>query len=250
MTKQYRDLYLLVQFLNHDFQSFDARKLKDEFSESLVQATFPARREIRQVQTRLKNELLSIIAPVDDPDLAELRARIDRIVQRTNKIGFRWRWFVELIEDSEEVADRKAGDRRLKRTLNYVPRTFSVSGATWFVGELHDIAHKGPLEHFLWWTVVKAMEYGEFAKLKICGECQRFFIQADKRQEFCTEKCRYDFHNRTRQTRGYFGEKRRQTRQLKLNRAKRLLRLGHSPVEVAAKTKLSRKLLKREGLVK
>jgi hypothetical protein len=94
------------------------------------------------------------------------------------------------------------------------------------------------------------METGKLAKLKTCNVCEKFFIQDDVRQEFCSEKCRYDFHNRTRQEQGYFGRKRKQTRELILKKAKALLRAGMSPSEVSTKAKLSLRLLRREGLLK
>jgi hypothetical protein len=93
------------------------------------------------------------------------------------------------------------------------------------------------------------METGELAKLKTCGICRKFLLQEDVRQEFCNGKCRYDFHNRTRQKQGYFGRKRKQTRDLKLTVAKSLLAKGMSPTEVATKTKLSPVLLRREGML-
>jgi hypothetical protein len=101
----------------------------------------------------------------------------------------------------------------------------------------------------LWWIVINGMHDGKLANLKLCGGCKKLFRRTHTRQEFCSEKCRYDFNNRRRQVKGYFREKRKQTRRLMLRRANALLRAGRSATEVVAKTKLSLQLLRREGLL-
>jgi hypothetical protein len=131
-----------------------------------------------------------------------------------------------------------------------VPPLLKILGGTWIVSQMANLNHRGPLEHFLWWTVINAMESGELAKLKTCNLCQKFFLQDDVRQEFCTDQCRYVFHNRARQKQGYFGHQRKRRRRLRLNRAKALLRAGMSSSEVSTRTKLSPRLLRREGLLK
>jgi hypothetical protein len=130
------------------------------------------------------------------------------------------------------------------------PPLLKILGGTWYVSRMPELLnHRIPLEHFLWWTVINAMENGELAKLKTCGICEKFFLQEHVRQEFCDKKCRYDFHNKTRQKKGYFGKTRKQRRELMLNRAKAMLAKGVPQDEVATKTKLLPSLLRREGLL-
>jgi hypothetical protein len=240
-------LNLLIRFLNFDFRSEDAQKIKDCFTERLIQARFPPNQKARQLQTKLKQQLLPIIAPTDKPNRQKAEERLSRLVARINKITFTPpRWSVDCDDDWADYG-RVPGT---KVPQFPVPPLLKILGRTWYVSKDFDLYHRGPLERFLWWTIINAMESGELAKLKTCNVCQKFFLQEDVRQEFCSEKCRNDFHNRNRQDQGYFARQRKQRRQLMLNRAKALLRKGVSPTEVSTKTKLSLKVLRREGLLK
>jgi hypothetical protein len=233
-------LDFLTRFVNFDFRSGDAREIKKFFRDWLIEARFPPNQKARRLQTKLKQELLPIIAPKDRPDRQKAEERLSRLVSRINKIVFRPTWSVEFIDESEDY-EPFPGE---KLPQFPVPPLLKILDGTWYVSKMPDLNHRGPLEDFLWWTVIRAMENGELAKLKTCGLCEKFFLQDDVRQEFCSEKCRYDFHNRTRQKQGYFGRKRKQTRDLKLKIAKSLLARGVSQSEVATKTKLSRRLFK------
>src|SRR5262249_29224828 len=191
---------------------------------------------------------LPIIAPTDRPNRQKAEERLSRLVARVNKIVFRPTWSVESVDEWEEWRNETFPNAKLARFRE--PPVLKILGGTWFVSKMPNLNHRGPLEHFLWWTVIEAMETGELAKLKTCSLCEKFFLQDDVRQEFCGDKCRFDFHNRKHQKEGYFARKRKERRDLILNRAKALLDRGMSPTEVSTKTKLSRRLLRREGLLK
>jgi hypothetical protein len=242
-------LDLLSRFLNFDFGSGDARELKKFFRDSLVimDIQFPPNQKARRLQTKLKQELLPIIAPQDRPDVEQAERRLSRLVARINKIGFRPTWSVDFIPERDLEYKPSPGT---KVPQFPAPPLLKILGGTWYVSRVPELLnHRIPLEHFLWWSVINSMENGELAKLKTCGVCQKCFLQEDVRQEFCSEKCRYDFHNNTRQEQGYFGQKRKQRRDLMLKKARALFRAGMSPTEVSTKTKLSAKLLRREGLL-
>jgi len=239
-------LDLLSRFLNFDFGSEDARQIKKFFRDWLVEARFPPNQKARRLQTKLKRELLPIIAPQDRPDRQKAEERLSRLVARINKIVLRPTWSVESVDDWEDY--EMFPDANLAKFP--VPPVLKILGGTWYVSKMANLSHRGPLENFLWWTVIHAMETGELAKLKTCSLCEKFFLQDDVRQEFCSDKCRYDFHNRTRQKKGYFGKKRKERRDLMLKKAKALLARGQSPTEVSTKTKLSPNVLRREGLLK
>jgi hypothetical protein len=240
-------LDLLTRFLNFDFGSGDARQIKKFFRDRLVEARFLPNQKARRLQIKLKQELLPIIAPKDRPDRQKAEERLSRLVARINKMVFKPTWSVEFIDDWDLKYEPFPGE---KLPQFPVPPLLKILGGTWYVSKMPDLNHRGPLEDFLWWTVIDAMETGELAKLKTCGLCEKFFLQDDIRQEFCSEKCRYDFHNRTRQNEGYFRKKRKERRDLMLKKAKALLRARMSPPEVSTKTKLSLSLLRREGLLK
>jgi hypothetical protein len=248
VTKESRSefsyLDLLVEFLNFDFGSGDARSIKKYFKTKFVQATFPPNRQLKRLQTTVKREVLSVVAPTDKPDRAEIGARINRIVARVNKIRFKSTWHAEFIPDDDEYVEYEDASE-----VFVTPPCLHLPQGTWFVSQLAGLTHKGPLEHFLWWIVINGMHDGRLANLKLCAGCKKLFRRTHTRQEFCSEECRYDFNNRRRQAKGYFRDKRKQTRELLLRKAQTLLRTGRSPAEVSSRTKLSLRLLKQEGLL-
>jgi hypothetical protein len=193
----------------------------------------------------VKREVLSIVAPTDKPDQAEVGARINRIVDRLNKIRFKSTWHAEFIPDDDGYAENEDSFE-----VFIPPPCLHLPQGTWFVSQLADLTHKGPLEHLLWWIVINGMHDGKLANLKPCAGCKKLFRRTHTRQEFCAETCRYDFNNKRRQAKGYFREKRKQTRQLMLRKAKTLLQAGRPQAEVLVKTRLSLRLLKREGILK
>jgi hypothetical protein len=148
-------LDLLVGFLNFDFGSGDARSIKKYFKKKFVQATFPPNRQLKRLQTTVKRELLSIIAPTDKPDQAEIGARINRIVARVNKIRFKSTWHAEFIPDDDEYAENEdSSEVFIPPPCLHLPQGTWPQG-TWFVSQLADLTHRGPLEHFLWWIVIQ-----------------------------------------------------------------------------------------------
>ena len=252
---------LLARFLNFNFRSDNLTELKGLFTSSLVAHRFPARQKAEQLQRRLKEDLLPIIAPTARPEPVEAYKLVNRLVEKINKMNLKLEWAVVPAEydfigggprgkdlDLLELEPEEAREKK-RQYLAPMQKPLEMLGARWIVSERASLIESKNLMDYFYWTIINAMEHGELSKLKVCGECHNFFVQSDARQEFCSDKCRTNFNNKRRLAEGYFTAKRRENQRRELAKARRLLKDGKSPEEVAKHTRLSLRLLKREGLL-
>jgi len=145
-------LNLLTRFLNFDFRSEDDREIKKFFRDWFIEARFPPNPKAIRLQSKLKNELLPIIAPTDRPNRQKAEERLSRLVARVNKIVFRPIWSVQFIDDADLEYEPLPGMK-----VPPEPPLLKILGGTWYVSKMANLSHRGPLEHFLWWTVIDAM---------------------------------------------------------------------------------------------
>jgi hypothetical protein len=69
---------------------------------------------------------------------------------------------VEFIDESEDYEPFPG----TKAETFPVPPLLKILGGTWYVSKTANLYHRGPLENFLWWTIIRAMETGKLAKTK------------------------------------------------------------------------------------
>jgi len=95
-----------------------------------------------------------------------------------------------------------------------------------------------------------AIESGQFAFIRKCRQCPRFFASFRHDSKTCSTKCNRDYQNIDRQRTGYFRENYAQRKKLKLKMARALLRKGKARKEIIIESGLTEKMLIRAGILK
>ncbi|MBI3001862.1 MAG: hypothetical protein HYY46_25885 [Deltaproteobacteria bacterium] len=263
-TQRLSDLELLAHFLNFDFRSGNVRELTKVFQSSLAFAKFPTKLKGRQIQQKLRRDLLPVLDPPDDLGLVDAYGLLEKLVNKINQMGLTRKWAVEPVDyDFVDVSvDPRTGDatgktfdletiqgdearQKLQDYLAPGQRPLEILGARWIISERASLIESSKLESYLYWTVIQALERGTLSNLKRCKQCKGWFNQKDARKEFCTQKCKYAFHNKRRLEGGYFTALRREKKKRALKRARGLLKEGKSLEAVSKRTGLSLRVLRR-----
>jgi hypothetical protein len=259
----------LVTFLNIDFDavhSDDLNALKESsfLDYILVKDALKDAKQAKDVQREMKEDLVPILAPNGDISVAEAYQRIEKLLKKLNEVAVKAEWHLEPVDyewedisndeaqsEWELVAKPSGAERQQPEFLNSI-RTINIEllGHRWFLGrQIQEIGINFSREN-LYLTIQDALETGIFSRLKLCPQCNNFFIADDSRQRFCSEEHRNAFNNKERLKGGYFLDLRRKKRIRDLKLARRLKREGKSPGEIAKATKLSLRILNREGIVR
>jgi hypothetical protein len=259
------NLELLARFLNFDFGSGKVKQLRNEFSSSLVHVSFPTKENVRRLQAKLRRELLPLVAPESAPEPLKAYERLERLIEKINKLDFRPIWGVEAVNyDFDVTVDPKSGGQKItlikmepdeakwkmREYLAPGQKPLQLLGSQWIVSDRVGLVRTKDLGAYLWWVVMTEMERGELSRLRVCGQCSKFFVQADARQNFCSDDCRIEYNNKSRLKSGYYKERRQNDRAQELETARRLLKEGKSPEETARAVTLSVRILEQAGLVK
>jgi hypothetical protein len=262
-----RDLKVLACILNFDWENGGASQL-----EKLITAIDPLefiltvgdglkdREKAKLIQEELKADLLPILAPEGDVEPEEAYSRIRKLLRKLNEVESKTEWQIDPIE--YEWATVAAPDGEPDTALVPLPpdeveskwipgfnatAQLNLLGYRWlFGGEFvdWDFSHEG-----LYQIVLDAFRSGAIERLRTCPQCKGFFVAEDARQQFCSDDHRNEFNNKQRLQSGYFKDRRGRKRKRDLARARKLLREGKSPAQIAKETKLPLRVLKREGLV-
>lgn len=73
----------------------------------------------------------------------------------------------------------------------------------------------------------RALLTGDITRLKVCLQCGKYFVAVkDRKREFCSAKCKDDFHARQRREDGYYTKRRQDERQEAIKKARQLKREG------------------------
>jgi hypothetical protein len=280
--KQRKKLYslnVLAAILNFDWEGGDVKQL-----EELIMAIHPTasalflkmielagdglkdKRKAKSVQEELKADLLPILAPEGEVDPKAAYFRIRKVLGKLNEIPVRTEWDIEPIEYRwEPVVTSEAGAPPLDLKLFRLPpdevesnlpdfnptAELKLLGYRWHIGRRFEPHGGYNLSRVLYeLLVLDAFESGTIERLRTCPECKAFFVAEDTRQHFCSDEHRNEFNNKQRLTSGYFKERRGGKRKRDLARARKLLREGKSPGEIARATGLSLRVLSREGIVR
>ena len=214
----------------------------------------PQLREARRLQEELKSILFPIVAPERQLSREEAYEELGELINRINRRGVRPKWWVfpsthdAANKTATSVNNKAVGKSREHYLVGFPTRQVKLLGYSWAISL--DFDETSSLGDIFYEFIIDALRMDELSWLKLCRECYQFFIQSDSRQRFCSERCRIEFNNKQRLGSAYFSERRRKQRKRDLNKARKLFRVGKSLEEVSAETKLSSRVLKREGLLK
>jgi hypothetical protein len=112
-------------------------------------------------------------------------------------------------------------------------------------------------EDFLLVAMAAAFRDGSLMWLRQCRSCDVIFVATHLRDQSCSDKCRYRYHDRLREERGEFVRLRRKNRKVKIKEARKLLEAEKDKYEdrpevlfrkVKEKTELSKKDLMKVAL--
>jgi hypothetical protein len=212
----------------------------------------------KRLQAEVRQYLLPIVTPERQFSAEEAYKLLWSLVERVNKTLRTPRWAILPVDYElygDDTGKTITGSRRLEADeieeestyLRLGHRVITLLGYRWFVGL--DPAGVGSLRDCVYAAIIGALESGELSRLRVCGECQKFFVQKDARQGFCSDECRIESNNRRRLESGYFSDLRHKKRERQLKKARRLLKEGKTAARVAEETGLPLRILRRGGLV-
>ena len=244
--KELNDLKVLAAILNFDWDGGDAGQL-----EKLINAIHPVyflwvvgaalkdRKRAKSVQEELKADLLPILSPEGKVDPEKAYSRIKKFLRKLNEIESKAEWEIEPVDyEGEPMFDM------------HPTAKLNLLGYRWYIGRTFGQARVlGFSREALYQSVLDAFESGTIERLRTCRQCKAFFVAEDNRQQFCSDEHRNEFNNKQRLSSGWFKDHRSRKRKRDLARARKLLREGKSPGEIAKATKLSQRVLKREGII-
>jgi hypothetical protein len=127
------------------------------------------------------------------------------------------------------------------RHLGPNQRILVLHGTKWIVRRWYP--ESAPVRERLYWTISNALENGELAGLRMCPTCKIFFLAADLRRRFCSQRCKDEFFNLEKAKTGYFKANRKERKKQRLNAARKLLDKGESEDSVMEQLGLTRKAL-------
>jgi hypothetical protein len=259
-------LKVLAMVLNFDFEAGSPRDLERlkrlspyDFANVewvLTKGDPDDKKRANGIREELRADLEPIIPPEKEVSVTEAYGRIHRLLEKINKIESKTIWGVEPVDykwvesdENGEFIPKEADDARDTTWYWASGRTVELLGYKWFVGVQGVAGAFAFSRDELYLKIREAFQIGVFDRLRICPHCKKFFVAEDARQRFCSDEHRNEFNNKQRLESGWFKKRRRDNRQRQIAKARRLLREGKSPAQIAKETKLPLRVLKREGLI-
>ena len=193
--------------------------------------------ECKAALGRLKKDVLSIIDATEPADMeANCRAVVKKIEGMDIKpsLGV-YRWKSKAREWISSFHNMSLG------------KPFDVNGIKLFTFESPQPLL---LEEIFYWNLFIVLRNGEFERLRKCPNCHIFHAAEDLKRKFCSNHCKDEYNNRSRRREGYFTDLWRKKRELALKRAKSLLQRGVPPGRVCQQTKLTARILRKNGLLR
>jgi len=270
--KELNGLKVLAAILNFDWDGGDAGQLEKlinaigEYFLWIVRDALKDRGKAKSVQEELKADLLPILSPEGKVDPEKAYFRIKKLLRKLNEIESKTEWDIEPIEyewlpvfrpeaepSEDALAPLPPDEVKSKWDPFFNPTAeLNLLGYRWHIGSTlsaQTANDYGFGRGTLYQIVLDAFKSGSIERLRTCLQCKVFFVAEDGRQQFCSDEHRNEFNNKQRLQSGYFKDRRGVKRKRDLARARKLLREGKSPGEIAKATKLSQRVLKREGVI-
>jgi hypothetical protein len=268
-------LKVLAAFLNFDWESGDSKQLEQMTKDVhpfyrvvVVEGALEDRGKAHAVQEELKTDLAPIFAPEGKVEPEQADFRISQLIRKLNEVESKIEWDIEP-KDFERESWGPTGDPEEERTeyglrplspdevksksLDIYPTgELSLLGYRWYFGRKR---FQGGIDRdfgrvTIYQIILDAFRSGAIARFRRCLHCKAFFVAEDDRKQFCSDEHRNDFNNKQRLESGYFEKRRRNNRQRQIAKARRLRREGKSLAQIAKETKLSLRVLKKEGIVR
>jgi hypothetical protein len=262
-------LKVLAALLNFDWEGGDARQVEKVqrdvriFYGSFIEDALKDRAKAKSVLEELRADLLAILSPEGDVDPEKAYFLIRKLLRKFNEIESKTVWEIDPIEyEWASVITSEAEPDTVLMPLppaevesKYLPfnpvAEINLLGYRWqFGGASEGVDFFSFSRDAVYQMVLDAFKSGAIERLRTCPHCKAFFVADDARQQFCSDEHRNEFNNKQRLAGTYFRDLRQKKRRRQITRARQLLQEGKSPKEIASKTKLSLRVLKREGVIR
>lgn len=216
-------LNLLAAFLN---QSFDAAGRQEKHP-------FTNRWSVKfddQKLAKLQKELIETLNPIasyghqGQLNADELEKNLQGLVDHIDKLD---------IKPHHEVVKGPS--------VSWVP-TLKFSGSRFHLMRI-SLADVDQPNVELYEIILNSMLNGSFDRLRRCKECKVFFVGGKAGADYCRDKCRSNFHNRTASQR--VNRWRKKARMTALRNAKALAEKGWSIHRISEQIGLSERILRR-----
>jgi hypothetical protein len=229
--EEYYNLLILVDFIEdcpkivsargrHDWnqlsrQSIEtAKDFKRAYGEHWQRKAVALRRE-------LQKDLRNLLAPsiklsrrpryVPDWISSTVDLHLWKLLRKMNRMRIPWDTWIHSLPPSREWSNPTVG----RWILDSVELKFG--------GRSYELVESLPEDcnprQYLYKLVYDLLKTGALSRLKLCGQCDRIFVCASQKAEFCSDRCRWIFINRKRTKEGYFKENRKIRKRLEQRRA-------------------------------
>lgn len=149
----------------------------------------------------LQEELIRDLAPIaEGAEGKNLDRALSRLLYKINQMKLHTEWILVGGEEYRipPLAYKQMGPER---------RLLKSAGNRWFVARVPWL--KGDrLREILYGITLNALLDGSLGYLKRCPQCRKFFVAGNTRGQFCSTRCKTEFHNIRRQKEGYFSDRR------------------------------------------
>ena len=189
----------------------------------------------RSLQKELIKDLSFLLPEEDDRRSEGLRD----LTRKINAMNLKFEWYLERDEDYTFVRKHfmRTGGPILKAR-----RPITLGKSRWIVRR--KFLNSETPRRRLYSLIINSVEDQEIEFLKRCPQCLRFHTVKDSGHIYCSDKCRYDFHNERKD----FKKIRRKKREYLLRRAHDLQKAGKLKYVIAERTGLGPRILKRAGI--
>lgn len=217
-------LSLVRDFLNYEFneEKGGQHPFRDRWS-----VAFDNRR-LKTLQTELKDRLTAIAIYGQDgkQEARALEGHLCKLVDTINKLDFKTH--LEVVSGSSNS---------WTPTLKFLNSRFYLIRL-----RMADVDQPN-LE--LYDIILESLLTGALTRLRRCKKCEKFFVGKKSGRDYCSDKCREDFHNTSERTSEY----RKRKRLIAIGLAKKLAQKGSGIYRISEETGLSERILRNEGVI-
>lgn len=164
---------------------------------------------IKQVQTKVRDDLVPVVASKKDADATQAYCLLSNLVEKVNKMPLVQGWGVESVDyyiggyvesstgEAVPILDEKRSPtevEKLLRDLGPGQRILKILGNRWIINTKVGLAPGSApgldlLRISLYGIIIRSLEDGTLARLKVCKECHRFFVGERRSGAFCNPNC-------------------------------------------------------------
>ena len=208
-------LDLVADFLNQDFENKSWERFMEHADEhaSTIRSEFgnvEGVAKAKGLQSELKQLLRGVIEgePIQRKATTEgwlrpnLYEELFELVSTLNDLGLKQTW--QVMPANKKAADIMGCKYERKRTRPGEP-FLKIGASKW---QVRSWSLTRDARQWLYSVLGSALQNNELPRLKICLQCQKYFVANDLKQKFCKDACKVEYHNKRRLASGYFKENR------------------------------------------